>query len=224
MNKFSRKIKEYRKILRSENKRKKFWEENKNNFDRNITKIFQSLSLPKKWKVYVTTGNFLNEKNVTPYDYASWSSTLLVAATSRQGFEIMMFINRARAEFLSLPAIIPLIAHEAGHIKQIARNPQKHLRSYFDDAKSRRDEAEAEMELRNLPQEIIDEAALESILYCFDKGGWKIAQNMAIHLHKKQPEKYSGGYDQGMTKKQYQLFLRSKKERDVDLFIDEFGN
>jgi len=222
MDKFLRKIKECRKILHSPSKRRKFWKENKNNFEKNVVAIIDTLSFPKKWRIYVTAGNFLPKKKVTPYDYDSWNSTFLVAATKRQGFEIIIFLNKARSEFLSLPAIIPLIVHESGHIKQAARSPQKYFRSYFNDAIAQKDEAEAELELQKLPQEMIDEAALESILYCFDKGGWNMAQKMANYLHKEQPEAYSGGYTQGMTKKQYQLFSRSKKAKDINILIDEF--
>jgi hypothetical protein len=222
LNKFLGEIEKNRKKVIFAGRRKKFWEENKANFEQNVKTIVRALISPKKWKVYFATGNFLSEKQILPYDYDKWSGVFLVGATKGQGFEIMVFLNKASLEFLSLPALIPLIIHEAEHIKQIVRSPRKSFNGRFNDAFARHQEIEAERAVRRLPQKFVDEAALESILYCFDKGGWGMAQKMADFLYKKQPEAYGGGYDRGMTKEQHQLFLRSKKARNIRMFIAQF--
>ena len=211
-----------RKKLYSASSRKKFWEGNKKNFERNIKRIIRELKFPKKWKVYIATGSFLTDKRLLPFDYDVWSGTFLSSATKRQGFEILMFLNRRWAEFLSIPALIPLVVHEAEHAKHAAKHPRESLKSYFDDTLAKKDEKTAELAVRKLPKEFQDEAALESILYCYDIGGWKVAKKMADYLWKEQAEIYSGGYDPGMTKAQYNLFLRSKKTRDIKSLIKKF--
>jgi len=219
---FLKEIKHCRKQLYSVNSRRKFWKGNKLNFEKNVQKIVSSLKFPKKWKVFVVLGDFLANKKALPFDRDTWSSTMVAAATKRQRFEIIMFINKTSSEFLSLPALIPLIAHEAQHAWQIARSPKNYVKTYFNDTLAQKDELDAEKNVRKLPQEFIDEAALESILYCYDIGGWNAAQKMADNLWTEVPEMYSGGYDAGMTETQYKLFLRTKKKKNIKEFIAKF--
>src|SRR3989344_9659949 len=113
---------------RLETNRKKFWEENEKNFKKNVKNIIDNYSFPKEWKIYVVASNFLFDRKIFPFDYDSWSSTNLIAATKKQGFEVMIFLNKARLEFLSLSALIHLIAHEMVHVTQATRNPKKYLK------------------------------------------------------------------------------------------------
>lgn len=208
--------------MRSKRERKKCWEENKRSFERNLAKIIHKLNKQKGWKVFTVAGNFLTQKEVPPYGKNAWSCTLVAGATKRQGFEILLFINKSPNEFLSLPALIPLVVHEFGHVQQIVRSAKDYQETYFNDTLARKDEKDAEKYVRKLPQEFADEAALESILYCYDKGGWGMAEKMANNLYKKQAEGYSGGYDDGMTKRQHLLFLEAKRIKNVDKLIAEF--
>ena len=119
-----------RKLLKNRNK---FWKDNKRNFKKNIQFLVNEAELPKRWKIYIVASNFLFDKKVFPFDYDSWSATNLISATNKQGFEIMLFFNKARSEFLSLPALIPLVRHELYHINQVAKNPKKYLLSIIND-------------------------------------------------------------------------------------------
>lgn len=209
-----------REKLKEAKERKNFWLKNKKNFEKNILKIFKilkkELKLEKKWKIYIVASNFLGKK-VMPYDYDSFSSTNLIASTKQQGFEIMLFLNRTRLEFLSLPALIPLILHEFKHIKQAEKNPKNYLLSILNNKISRKLEKEAEKNEKN-KKEFRKQVALESILYCYDIGKWKAAEKMADFLFA-QDKLYGGGYEKGISKKEHEAFLEAKKKKDIKLFV-----
>lgn len=219
MKQFLKLIKTSRNELRKN--RKKFWSKNKKDFSKNILKIINSQKLPKKFKIYVVASNFINKKNIMPYDWDSWSSTELVGATKKQGFELMMFFNKARSEFLSLPALIPLVAHELYHLKQASKSPKKFLMSIINDKFSKEIEKEAESEIKNL-EEFRKEKILEMISYCYDLKGWKAAKKMADYLYKHHKKMYGGGYSSEMTLKEYKFFMKSMKIKNINLFINSF--
>jgi hypothetical protein len=213
-------VKKNRKTLRG--KRKRFWESNKRNLDQNIKEIVRRAKLPAGWKIYFVVSNFLHDEKVMPYEYDSWSATDLIGSTKKQGYEVIVFINRARAEYLSLPALLPLVVHELKHVKQIARSPKKYVQGLMNDKIAMKYELDAERAIRKLPDEFRQEFALESIMYCYDSGGWKMARKMASYLHEDVDDMYSGGYDSGMTKEEYELFLYAEREKDIRLFLEYF--
>ncbi len=216
-------ILELRKKIKDKKERKKIWLENKRNFEKNILKIFSKIknkNLNKKWKIYILVGSFL-EKKALPYSYDSFSSTNLLAASKKQGFEVMVFLNRARIEFLSLPALIPLILHELEHVKQAQKNPKEYLLSMLNDKLSEKLEKEAEKESKKVSDEFKKEYTLESVLYCYDLGGWKKAKKMADFLFN-QEKLYGGGYEKGISVREYKAFLNAKKEKNINLFIEIF--
>lgn len=202
--------------------RKRFWENNKKTFCKNVVEILRSCELPKDWKTYVVASNFLSDKEILPFDYNSWSNVNLVAATKKQGFEIMVFINRSRAEFLSRPAIVPLILHEAQHIRQAANNPKNFTSATLNDEVAKSFEKDAEKHIRFLSDEFRKEAVLESVLYCYDIGSWNYASKMANFFYKERENIYSGGYDKDMTDSEFNLFQKAKREKKINLFIDYF--
>lgn len=201
--------------------RKKFFEANKKNFEKNLMQIINNYKISKPWKVYVVAGNFAGEKNIMPYDYDAWSSCFLVCATKKQGYEMMLFLNKAKS-FLSIPGLVPLVAHEIEHIKQGIRSPKKHLKSIIDDKSSQKDEREADLKIKNL-YEFRKQLVLESVLYCFDKKGWKGATKMADFFYKKREKMYGGGYLKEITKEEHDVFIKAKKERNIKIFMDFFN-
>lgn len=200
-----------------------FWEDNKKNFKRNIKKIMALHPVPQKWKLYVVASNFLFDKEIFPFDYDSWSSTNLIAATKKQGFEIMIFFNKARLQFLSLPALMPIIEHEFEHVIQASKNPNRYLKSISNDSLSKKLEIEAEKKVRYISDEFRKQWVLESVLYCYDLDGWKLAKKMADFLYIQMGDLYGGGYDKGMVKSEYENFIKAREEDDIDLFIDSFN-
>ena len=207
-----------RKLLKN---RKKFWKENKKNFKKNIEFLVNKAELPERWKIYIVASDFLFDKKIFPFDYDSWSATNLISATKNQGFEIMLFFNKARSEFLSLPALIPLLKHELYHINQVAKNPKEYLLSVINDDLSRKLEIEAEKNTYT-NDEFRKEWVLESVLYCYDIGSWKFAKKMANFLFKEMKNIYGGGYERGMTKKEYEIFLKAMKKENIKIFIKNF--
>jgi len=199
-----------------------FWEENKKNFKKNIKKISEFYPVPQKWKLYIVASNFLFDKQIFPFDYDSWSSTNLIAATNKQGFEIMMFLNKARLEFLSLPALIPIIEHEFVHVHQAAKNPEKYLKSIIQDSLSKTLEMEAEEKVTHISDEFRKQWVLESVVYCHDLEGWELAKKMADFLHIQMENMYGGGYDKGMKKEEYERFLEAKEKQNIIHFIEFF--
>ena len=200
---------------RLETNRKKFWEENEKNFKKNVKNIIDNYSFPKEWKIYVVASNFLFDRKIFPFDYDSWSSTNLIAATKKQGFEVMVFLNKARLKFLSIPALIPIIEHEMIHITQATRNPKKYLKSIVNDSLSKKLEIEAENQVKNIDDEFRKQWVLESILYCYDLYGWNFAKSMAIFFHKEMENMYGGGYDKGMSDQEFKMFTKANHQVEI---------
>jgi hypothetical protein len=198
MERFSDLIKNARQ--RTRGNRAEFWDENKRNFKKNLKKIMEFYPLPEKWRLYLVASTFLFDEEIFPFDYDSWSSTNLIAATKKQGFEVMMFLNKARLQFLSLPALIPMIEHEFVHVIQASRDPKKYLKSIINDSLSMKLEIEAEKEVQYISDEFRKQWILESILYCYDKDGWEFSKKMADFLYLQMEDMYGGGYDKGMKK------------------------
>ena len=217
---FLKDLKRCRNALRKN--RKKFWQNNKNNFEKNIQKIIKTQKLPKGWKIYFIASNFLSYKGIMPYEYEAWSIVNLVGATKKQGFEIMVFLNKAKS-FLSLPGLLHIVIHELAHVNQVAKNPKKQIKFALNDKYSKSLEIDAEKQTRKIvPEEFWKQEVLEFILYCYDNGGWKASTKMVDFLYKKRADVYSGGYDKGITKKEYEAFMLSKRKRDINIFIDYF--
>jgi len=225
MQDYEKEILRIRKVLHKN--RKKFWEENRKNFDANIKNILDQLKLTinidDKWKVYITSFNFISEKEIPPFHYDSFSSTNLIAASKNQGYEIAMFINKARLGFLSFPALIPLMIHEIKHVEQAAKHPKKYLMSMIKDKISEKLEHEADKDIAKVSDEFRKEEILESILYCYDQWGWTAAQEMADFWHSKIETIYGFGYLKDMTKEEYAAFLEAKSKKDINRFIDFFA-
>ncbi|MBU0930159.1 MAG: hypothetical protein KJ623_03760 [Nanoarchaeota archaeon] len=217
---FLKEIEKNRKLLLKD--RKKFFETNKKNFEKNIIRIIKKLDSPKGWRIYIIAGNFVSDKKIMPYDWDSWSSVFLIGATRKQRHEILAFFNRARSEFLSLPALVPLITHEMEHIKNIAKNPAHSARSAINDEIALEEEKDADKKLKNLPDEFRKEMVLESVLYCYDIGGWRIAKKIADFYHKEHKTLYAGYEDEEMTNKEYKKFLEAKRKKNMKIFIDFF--
>lgn len=220
LGKFTKQVKKEQKYLIGS--REKFWERNKSNFEKNVKNLLKLANLPLSWRVYALASHFIADKEIMPYEYDSWSCVLLIAATKKQGYELLLFYNEARIGFLSLPALIPLLAHELVHTHQAARSPQKYSNSAFDDQHASQSETEAEKSVHKLPSILVSEAVLESVLYCYDKEGWKSAQKMIDFLYKVRTNLYSGGYLPWLTEIDYQAFLDAKKKKDISVFLNYY--
>ena len=210
-------IHKLRKELLNKSFRIRFFSQNKKNFEKNVLKIISKVKTGK-FKIYIVAGSFLGKK-VMPYDYDSFSATNLLAATKKQGYEIMLFLNKARLEFLSIPALMHILLHEIEHIKQAEKSPKAFLLSMLNDKASRKLEKQAD-KAANLKEEK-REYALESILYCYEIGGWEKATKMAEFLFN-HDKLYGGGYEKGINKKEYKVFLGAKKKKDIKRFIESF--
>lgn len=220
LDKFSKQVKEERKYLNEP--RAKFWERNKLNFERNVKNLLKSANLPLNWRVYPLATHFISDKEIMPYEYDSWSCVLLIAATKKQGHELLLFYNEARVGFLSLPALIPLVTHELVHTHQAARSPQKYSKSAFDDGLGSKSETGAESIVHKLPPIFRREAVLESVLYCYDRKGWSSAQKMIDFLYKKRVNLYAGGYLPWLDEEDYLAFLDAKKKKDIAIFLNYY--
>ncbi|OHA76567.1 MAG: hypothetical protein A3H01_02445 [Candidatus Wildermuthbacteria bacterium RIFCSPLOWO2_12_FULL_40_9] len=221
---YARLLKEVRSCRRDMLKnRKTFWENNRKNFENNLKLIIGSQKKPKGWKIYVVASNLLSDKRVMPFDYDAWSSTNIIGATKKQGFEVMIFFNRAALEFLSRPALLTLVLHELRHVWQIAKSPKASLRSLVDDNFSAKLEKDAESPVKILPGEIKKEAVLEKILYCYDSGGWNAARKMVYFMHKKRENMYGGGYLREMEKEEYDAFINAQRKKSIKAFISYFN-
>lgn len=196
--------------------RGKFWLENIRNFERNVESI-----IPKKlgkYKIYTVTSNFLGKK-IMPYDYDSFSAVFLLSSSRKQGFEIFIFLNKARLGFLSQKALMYILRHEIEHIKQAIKNPGVYVNSALNDKISRKLENDAEKVNKEGERKTY---ALETVLYCFDNYGWKQAEKMTEFLFK-QDRMYSGGYEKGLAKKEYESFLNARKNKNINIFISCFS-
>ncbi|VVB78916.1 Uncharacterised protein [uncultured archaeon] len=204
------------------NDRKNFWNKNSVNFRNNIKNLVSFFEFPKKWNVSIVASRFLLDKHTMPYDLDVWSFSDVVGATENQGFDIVLFFNKTDLEFLSAPALLPIVVHEVKHVFQAADNPVKYTKVAVDDALNIVYEKEADAEVRKYSDEFRKENVLEKVLYCYDEEGWKGAKKMVKYLHEEAEHAFGGGYDQMMTTEEYQLFLKAEEEKDIDLFIDYF--
>ncbi|MBI5803484.1 hypothetical protein HY448_02250 [Candidatus Pacearchaeota archaeon] len=221
MKDFSHLIAESRRKLKEN--RKEFWSNNKKNHEENLKKLIDSFKIPKGWKLFVTASRFLSKREILPFENGSWSSTNLIAATEKQGFEMMIFFNKARLEFLSMPGLIPIVEHEIEHVRQAARNPKEFLDSIRNDELSRKLEAQADGQAGKISGELRKQWVLESVVYCYDLGSWKAAKKMADFFYKHLEKIHGGGYEKAMTREEYKTFLDSMKKKDIRIFINFFN-
>jgi len=206
--------------------RKNFWKKNKDNFINNIKTLVSFFSYPPGWRVNIIVSYFLLDKEGTsmPYDDEVWSFVDIVGATEKQGKDLVVFFNKKDLEFLSAPALIPLLVHEMKHVYQAAENPKRYIEEGINDKIHLENEREAEAEVKKYSDEFRKENVLEKVLYCYDKKGWKGAKKMAYYLYAESADAYGGGYNQEMMKDEYEVFLKAEEEKDIDIFIDYFIN
>lgn len=218
--KFLRQVKRARQEIKSD--RPDFWKKNRVNFKNNIKTLIGHYKFPEGWIVNTIASNFLLDKEAMPYDMDVWSFSDVVSATKEQGYNIVIFFNKADLEFLSLPALLPIVVHEAEHVFQVPKNTKKYVLAGVDDEISREFERGADAEVRKYSDEFRRENVFEKIMYCFDKRSWAGAKKMADYLYKEAEDAFGGGYDQEMTKEEYRIFMKAFEEKDIDIFIDSF--
>ncbi|MEI7718812.1 MAG: hypothetical protein WCI72_03005 [archaeon] len=217
---FLKQVKRARQEIKSD--RPDFWKKNRVNFKNNIKTLIGFYKFPEGWIVNTIASNFLLDKEVMPYDTDVWSFSDVVSATKEQGFNIIIFFNKSDLEFLSLPALLPIVAHEAEHVFQAPNNTKKYVLATIDDDISREFEKGADAEVKKYSEEFRRENVLEKIVYCFDKENWKGAKKMADYLYKEAENAFGGGYDQEMEKDEYTTFMKAYEEKDINIFIDYF--
>ncbi len=201
--------------------RQAFWKNNIGNFSKNIKYLTEKIGSPKGWKIYSLIGEFITNKEIRPYDYDAWSITVPSAATEKQGHEILMYFNRAKA-YLSLAALLPLVVHEMAHTLQIAKNPEQYIRFSVDDKLCDTLEQEAESAVIKINKEFIKQHVLESIAYCYDQWGWEAAERMATYFLKEKANMYGGGYKSLMDEQEFTLFQEAKRINDIMAFIKRY--
>jgi hypothetical protein len=145
-----------------------------------------------------------------------------VSATKEQGFNIVIFFNKSDLEYLSLPALLPIVVHEAEHVCQVPKDPRTYVLATVDDNISIELEKGADAEVKKYSDEYRRENLLEKIVYCFDKTNWTGAKKMADYLYKEAKDAFGGGYDQEMKKAEYDVFMEAYEEKDINIFIDYF--
>lgn len=218
--KFLKQIKKARTEIK--NDRKNFWSKNAVNFRNNIKTLVSFFKFPEGWNVSIIASQFLLDKHVMPYDKDVWSFSDVVAATKEQGYEIVIFFNKTDLEFLSAPALLPIVVHEVAHVFQVPKDPKKYVLQTLDDNLSKEYEKEADVNSAKYSEEFRRENVLEKIVFCYDEEGWKGATKMADYLFKEAADAFGGGYDQEMKKEEYEAFIKAAEERDIDVFIDHF--
>ena len=204
--------------------RKNFTQKNKVNFLNNLKTLISFFNFPDNWKVNVVASYFLLDKDTKsmPYDNDVWCFVDIVAATENQGYDLVVFFNRSDLEFLSAPALIPIIVHELKHVEQATKDPKQYVETSVNDKLNQEYEKEAEAERNNYSDEFRKQDILEKVLYCYDQKSWKGAKKMAHYLYEENEIAFGGGYMKEMTKEEYELFLRAEDEKDIDIFIDYF--
>jgi|GEM_PF-1193502 len=221
LNKFLKQVKKARQELKYN--RANFWNKNKVNFKNNIKTIISCFKFPEGWNVSTIASRFLVDRPVAmPYDKDVWSFSDVVAGTKNQGFEIVIFFNKTDLEFLSLPALLPIVVHEASHVYQVPKDPKKYILQTLDDNLSKGYEKDADAEARKYSDEFRKENILEKVIFCYDQTGWEGAKKMIDYLHDEAPDAFGGGYDQEITKEEYNIFKKAEDEKDMDIFMDYF--
>lgn len=218
--KFFKQIKKVRNDLK--NDRKNFWNKNRVNFQNNIKNLVSDFTFPKGWNVNIIASRFLLDKPVMPYDKDVWSFSDVVAATENMGYEIIIFFNKTDLEFLSAPALLPIIVHEVKHVFQAAEKPKEYINSTVDEALNKSYEKDADAEVRKYSDEFRRENVLEKIMFCYDEEGWKGAKKMVQYLYEEAENAFGGGYDQELKKNEYEVFNEAVEEKDIDIFVDHF--
>ncbi len=220
LNKFLRQVKRARHEIKTD--RKDFWNKNRTNFRNNVKTLISFFKVPEGWEISVIASNFLLDKPSMPYDLDVWSFSDVVCATKKQGFNIVMFFNKADLEFLSLPALLPLVVHEVAHVYQAPRNTEEYVKTAIDDTINIKYEEEAEAEVRVYSDEFRKQNVLEKVMYCYDVRGWEGAKKMVHYLHYEAENAFGGGYDQDMKKEEYEIFKKAEEEKDIDIFVNYF--
>lgn len=221
-NKYMKQIKKSRHELKYN--RKEFWKKNKVNFRNNLKTLISFFPFPEAWRVNIVASYFLLDKEGVsmPYDNDVWSFADIVGATKNQGHDLVVFFNRTDLEFLSAPALVPIVVHEMKHVEQAAQDPKKYIEEGVNDELNREFEKEADAEVRKFSDEFRKENVLEKVMYCYDKRSWKGAKKMAYYLYEDAKDAFGGGYDQEIKKEEYETFLKAEEEKDIDIFIDFF--
>lgn len=202
--------------------RTKYWENNKINFEKNIKLLISHSNLPTKWNIWFVASHIITDKTIMPYDLGSWSTSLVIVDSPKQGHEMLVFYNEARIGFMSLPAMIPIFIHELFHTFQADKSAQRYFQASLDDEVGKQLEIEAEKQVSTLPTELLKQAVLETILYSFDKRGWDGAQKAIDFYYIERPKLYSGGYAPWITEVEYNKFENAKKENAINLLINTF--
>jgi len=221
LDRFLRQVKKARNELKYD--RRNFWSKNRVNFRNNIKALVSFFKFPEGWTVNVIASRFLLDRPMTmPYDQDVWSFSDVVSATKIQGKEMIIFFNKSDLEFLSLPALLPIVVHEIAHVHQVPKDVNKYILSATDDGLSKEYEAEADAEVRKYSDEFRRENILEKILFCYDEEGWKGAKKMVSYLFNEVKNAFGGGYDEEMTKEEHEAFQKAEEEKDINIFIDTF--
>jgi len=217
---FLKHIKKARQEIKSD--RPDFWKKNRINFKNNIKTLIGFYKFPEGWTVNTIASNFLLDREVLPYDIDVFSFSDVVSATKNQGFNIIIFFNKTDLEYMSLPALLPIVAHEAEHVFQAPKDTKKYILATIDDDLSKEFEKGADAEVQKYSDEFRRENILEKIVFCFDRKNWAGAKKMADYLFKEAEDAFGGGYDQEMKKEEYHIFMKAYEEKDINLFIDYF--
>jgi len=220
LNKFLKQVKRARQELRYS--RPGFWSKNRINFKNNIKTLTSFFKFPTGWKVDIIASKFLMDKPSMPYDLDVWSFSDVVSATPKQGHNIILFFNKTDLEFLSLPALLPIVVHEVAHVYQAAEDTAQYIKTAIDDKLSVKYEEEADSEVRKYSEEFRRQNILEKVMYCYDLAGWNGAKKMVEYLHFEAQKSFGGGYDQEIKKEEYEIFKKAEEEKDIDIFIDHF--
>jgi len=220
LNKFLKQVAKARKEIKYN--RADFWNKNKVNFKNNVKTLISCFKFPENWNVNTIASRFLLDKPVMPYDKDVWSFSDVVSGTKEQGFEIVLFFNKTDLEFLSLPALLPIVVHEAEHVYQAAKDTKLYVTLAVDDKLNQKFEEEAEAATKKFSGEFRKQYVLENVMWCYDEEGWTGAKKIVNFLHNESKDAWGGGYEQDMTKQEYEKFKEAEEEKDIDLFIDYF--
>ena len=204
--------------------RKNFFRKNKVNFTNNLKTLISFFKFPEGWRINIVASYFLLDKDGAsmPYDYDVWSFVDIVGATKNQGYDIIIFFNKSDLEFLSAPALIPLITHEMKHVEQSTKDPKKYIETGVNDELNKEFEREADAAVKEYSDEFRKQNILEKVIYCYDKKSWAGAKKMVHYLYTEAKDAFGGGYDQELTQEEYEIFLKAEEEKDIDIFIDYF--
>ena len=202
--------------------RTEFWNKNKVNFRNSIKTLVSFFKFPEGWNVSIIASRFLLDRHTLPYDKDVWSFSDVIAATKNMGFDVILFFNKTDLEFLSAPALLPIVVHEAAHVYQATSDPKEYIKSTVDEELNKSYEKEADAEVRKYSDEFRKENVLEKVLFCYDEEGWAGAKKMADYIYFESKDAFGGGYDQDMKKEEYEAFKKAQEEKDIDLFIDYF--